>query len=218
MGLDVQLIIDVWPMLVKGFAWTVIISLSAIVLGLVLGVLAALGTLSPYRPLRWIAQTYVEVIRGTPFMIQVFLIYYVLPSTGVDLPALGTGILALGLYSAAYVAEIFRGGIEAVPRGQVDSARALGMPYFTALRRVVIPQMMGLILPPLTNHFITLVKDSSILSVITVTEVTFVGQMIIGITFSPIEIYIITALLYWGFSSMLAAFSQRMERNLTAYR
>ena len=218
MTFDLELIKTAWPLLIKGFGWTIIISLSSIALGLVMGLLAALGTLSTWRMFRWLANAYVEVIRGTPFLIQVFLIYYALPSIGLDIPAIAAGILSLGLYSGAYVAEIFRGGVGTVPRGQSDSARALGMSYFTTLRRIIIPQIMGLILPPLANHFITLVKESSMLSVITVPELTMIGQMVIGITFSPVEIYVVTALLYWVFNTGLATLSQKLERNLTAFR
>ncbi|HEX6988045.1 MAG TPA: amino acid ABC transporter permease [Bacillota bacterium] len=206
------------PVLIDGLKATLYFCSAALVIGLPLGVGLAVLRLVRHPLPRLLVQAYVEVIRSTPFLVQAFVVYYVLPEFGVRLTAGGAGVLALSAYAAAYVAEIVRGGIEAVPAGQVEAARSLGMPAALTLRRIVIPQIWGVAIPALTNHYITLIKESSLLSVITVAELTFAGQLILGRTFRPVEPYLAITVLYWLINAMLAEVSARLERRLTAYR
>ncbi|MCZ6665118.1 MAG: ABC transporter permease subunit, partial [Gammaproteobacteria bacterium] len=152
MELDFSIFIEYGPLILKGFRLTLIIVFFAILLGLPLGILMALGRMSPKRYFRVPAVAILEIFRNTPFMIQVFLFYYVLPFYGLRMPAEVVGVLALALYSSVYYAEIMRAGIAAVPRGQAESARAIGMSQAQALRNVVFPQMWPIVLPPVANQ------------------------------------------------------------------
>src|SRR5699024_8722528 len=140
------------------------------------------------------ASFYIEFIRGTPFLIQAFLLFYVAPEFGINLSANNVGILVLAIYGSAYYAEIYRSGILFIDKGQREAARALGIKETSILLRIIIPQMFGLILAPMTNMSITLLKESAILSVITVPGLTFTGQYIIGSTFNYVEVYGFVAL------------------------
>ena len=218
MTFDVEVITGSWPVFARGLANTVLFCVVGVAAGLVVGVLVAFARLSRRRPLRWAAGAFVEVVRDTPFLVQVFLIFYVLPAVGVRLAATTAGLCALSLYGGAYFAESIRGAILSVPRGQLDAARAVGMPYALAMRRVVFPQMMGYLLPSLTNQIIGLVKDSAVLSIITVPELTMAAQVVLGTTFSPVETYTMVALLYWALTAAVAAGMLRLERRALAYR
>lgn len=218
MSFDWNVIVKYWPVLVRGFWTTVYLCTVSLLLALAIGVVLGLMRVSRRAWVRLPAQVYIEVIRGTPFLVQAFVVYYVLPTYGLRFSALGSGLATLTAYASAYVGEIVRGGIQAVPRGQVEAARSLGMSYLTAMRRIVIPQIWGFSLPPLTGQYITLIKESSLLSIITVPELTFAGQEIMGRTFSPVEGYVAISVLYWLFNSLLAELSGRLERRLTAYR
>lgn len=218
MSFDWSVLGKFWPVFLKGFWTTVYLCSASLLLALGLGLAVGLMRVSRKAVVRWPARAYIEVVRGTPFLVQAFVAYYVLPSYGLRFSALGTGLVTLTAYAVAYVAEIVRGGIQAVPKGQMEAARSLGMPYLTAMRRIVLPQIWGVSLPPLTGQYITLIKESSLLSIITVPELTFAGQEIMGKTFSPVEGYVAISVLYWVFNSVLAEVSARLERRLTAYR
>lgn len=218
MGFDPSVITSYWLLFAKGLANTVVFSAGSIVGGLGVGVVLALGQLSRRRMLRGPARAVVEVLRNTPFLIQVFVVYYVLPPLGISLSVATAGLLSLSLFAGAYFAESIRGAISAVPRGQMDSARATGMSYGLAMRRIIFPQMLGYLIPALTNNMIGVVKDSSVLSIITLPEVTMATQVVLGETFSPTEAYAVTALLYWALAATIAASMGRLERRTAAHR
>ena len=161
---------EVLPFLLKGALWTIIFSASSEVIGILFGLTTAIIRVTKIKVLSQIAVIYVDLFRGTPLLMQIIFVYYALPYVGINLPAPLAGIVALSINSGAYVSEIFRAGIESIDKGQVEAARSLGMSYMQAMRYVVIPQTMKRVLPPLTNEFVALIKDSSLLSVIAISE------------------------------------------------
>jgi His/Glu/Gln/Arg/opine family amino acid ABC transporter permease subunit len=216
MSFDVTVVIEHWRVFAHGLWVTVLCCALAIVVGLALGAVVALARVSRRRVVRDPAALYIEVIRDTPFLVQAFLVYFLLPRFGLRLDALTAGVLALAVYAAAGFAEAIRGAILSVPKGQMEAARAVGMPYFRAMRRIVFPQMLGYLLPSLTNQIIGVIKESAPLSVITVPEAAMAAQVVLGVSFSPVETYIIVALLYWIVTAAIAAVMLRLERRVLA--
>jgi polar amino acid transport system permease protein len=160
---------------------------------------------------------YVEVIRGTPLLVQLFFLYAALPLYGIRLSAVASGIVALSLYTGAFAAEILRAGITAVHRGHVEAARSLGMSYGQAMRRIVLPLMAVQVLPPLTSEFTGVIKWSSLLSVVTVPELTYAAYRAIGETYSAVEPLLVAGLLYWGLNDLVVAVGRGLERRLTRH-
>lgn len=206
------------PMLMQGILTTIEISVLAIIVAAVLGSIVGLGYLSENKLIRSIAAIYIKIFRCTPFMVQIYIIYYGLPTLGIKLPAFWTGMIVLAMYTASYVAVIIESGVKSLPKGQEEAAIAMGMPYFMRLRRILLPQTLGVIIPPLTGQFIQTVKDSSILSIITVSELTMMTKEAIGITFSPIQVYLCTAAFYWVLNLVIEYVSKRIERKSYARR
>lgn len=206
------------PLLMQGILTTIEISVLAILLAAVLGGIVGLGYLSENRIIKTIAAVYIKIFRCTPFMVQIYIVYYGLPGLGIKMPAFWTGIIVLGMYTAAYVAVILESGIRSLPKGQNEAAIAMGMPYFMRLRRILLPQTLSMIIPPLTGQFIQTVKDSSILSIITVSELTMMTKEAIGVTFSPIQVYLCTAVFYWVLNLVIEYISKRIERKSYARR
>jgi polar amino acid transport system permease protein len=194
-------------------AWLVLlITLATIVLSWVFGLLAVLGKRSRFGVLRAAASFYVWFIRGTPALIQVFIIYFGLPQLGLNPSPFMAGVIALGLNSGAYVAEIIRSGLLAIPQGQFESSQALGMSHPETMVRIVLPQVFRIILPPLTNEAISALKNTSLLSTITVVDLTMYAQTIISTTFRPFQFFIATALIYLVLTTMLTQVASWMER------
>lgn len=214
---DFSIITQYGSILIDGFLNTLYICAAGLILGLIIGAVACLIKMKSRGIGAGITNIYIELFRGTPFLIQTFILYYVGPQVGVNLSATVVGILCLGLYSGAYFAEIYRAGIQSIPRGQIEAAQALGIGEIAILFRIVLPQMLGLILAPLTNQMITLVKESAILSVITVQELTFAGQRVISETFSYVEIYTMVALLYWVLVTLMSFLSSQWEKHATRH-
>jgi polar amino acid transport system substrate-binding protein len=202
------------PMLLKGALVTIEISVLAMALAIVCGLALALLRLYGIPPLRWLAVAYIEVIRGTPLLIQLYLIYYGLPNVGIRLNAFVAAVLGLGLNYAAYEAENYRAGIQAVPRGQMEAALSLGMSRWLALRAVVLPQAIRIVIPPVTNDFIALFKDSSLVSVITMVELTKVYGMLALTTYDYMGLGLMTAALYFGLSYPVSLIAKHLERKL----
>lgn len=213
MSLDYSIFINYGPQLLLGFWMTIKIVLCAIALGMPLGLILALGRRSQNIFLQFISTSFIEVFRNTPFIIQVFLFYYVLPFYGLRLSAEYVGILALAAFGSAYFAEIIRAGIDAIPKGQLESARAIGMTDWQAMRYIILPQTISIIIPPLTNQTLSLIKESAILSTITVKELTMTGIMVQGETFRPFEAFIMIAILYWALNETIATILRKIERN-----
>ncbi len=212
MRFDPSVIAETWPIFVRGLGVTILCCALALALGLLLGAAVALARLSRRRWLRWPASVYVEVIRDTPFLVQAFLVYFLLPRYHIRLPATTAGVIALALYGAASFAESIRGAVLSVARGQVEAARAVGMSRLLTMRRIVRPQMMSYLIPSLTNQFIGLVKESSVLSVITVPELTMASSLVLGRTFAAVEAYSVVAALYWALTLSIAVTMGAFER------
>jgi polar amino acid transport system substrate-binding protein len=200
------------PMLLKGALVTIEISVLAMALAIVCGLALALLRLYGIAPLRWLAVAYIEVIRGTPLLIQLYLIYYGLPNVGIKLNAFVAAVLGLGLNYAAYEAENYRAGIQAVPRGQMEAALSVGMSRWLALRAVILPQAIRIVIPPVTNDFIALFKDSSLVSVITMVELTKVYGMLALTTYDFMGLGLVTAAIYFGLSYPVSLFAKHLER------
>ncbi|TBW35359.1 amino acid ABC transporter permease [Siculibacillus lacustris] len=189
-----------------------VLSICSILVSWIFGLLAALGKVSRFRLLRWLSDFYIWFIRGTPTLIQIFIVYFGLPQFGLRLSPFVAGVIALGFNGGAYVAEIIRSGLSAIPRGQTESAEALGMGRSLLMRRIILPQVFRIILPPLTNEAISMLKNTSLLSVITVVELTLYSQTIIATTFRPFEFYIATALIYLVMTSVISQIAAYLER------
>lgn len=211
---DFGLIVQSVPFLLKGAVYTVQVSVLAIVFGLVLGWMLGLIAVAGPRWLRAVAWAYVQFIRGTPLLVQIFLIYFGLPALGINVPAYWSGVIALGLNSAGFQAEIVRAGIESIDRGQTEAARSIGMSSVQTLLFILVPQTIRRVIPPLTNELITLTKSSSLLSAIAVLELTHAGQAIIARTFAPFEIYAAVAVLYLILIAILSRGSALLERRV----
>jgi polar amino acid transport system substrate-binding protein len=201
------------PALIRAAGITIELTCLAMPLAIVLGLAIALVRLYGPAPLGGLLGAYVEVIRGTPLFVQLFTIYYVLPPAfGIRLPPLTAAVLGLGLNYAAYEAEIYRAGLLAIPRGQMDAALALGMAKWTALRRIIVPQAVRLVIPPVTNDFIALFKDTSICSMIAVVELAKEYSILVNSTNAHLELAAVVALLYLLMSYPLARLARRLER------
>jgi polar amino acid transport system substrate-binding protein len=202
------------PLLLRGAVTTVELSILGMALAVSLGLAVAVLRILGPAPVRWLAQAYVEVIRGTPLLIQLFLIYYGLPEIGIRLNAFSAAIVGLGLNYAASEAENYRAGIEAISHGQSEAALALGMTRWQTFRHVVLPQALRLVIPPVTNDFIAMFKDSSIVSVITMVELTKVYGMLAMSTYDYIGLGVMTAGIYFALSYPASIFAKHLERKL----
>lgn len=214
MRFDFSIYVEYGPLIVRGLLLTIASSAMALVLSLIFGAVIVLARLSRNRLSVYSAMAFVEVMRDLPFMVVLFLIFYLLPAFGLHLPAFAVGVITLSLYAAAYFSEIMRGAIQSVPKGQMESARATGMSRMQTLRHVIVPQMMGYFLPAATNQAVTVVKESSMLSTITVTELTMVSQVIQGYTYSPIEVFVLVSILYWLMCTGVSRVGSRLEEKL----
>lgn len=209
-----DLVVNSAPVLLMGVLLTVKFAVAAMAFGLVVGMLTAVLRISRNRGLGRVAQAYVSVMRGTPLLVQLFVVYYGLPDVGISLSPTIAGILTLTLNAGAYLSESMRGAILGIPRGQWSASHSLGLTYFQTLRYVVGPQALRLAVPSMGNTLISLIKDTSLVSVITVTELLRSAQEIIATTFQPLPLYIAAAALYWVLSSLLAAVQNRLEGRL----
>ena len=194
---------------------TLKISAWSLVFALALGLVAGLGRVSTNPAAHNLATTYVELIRGTPLLVQIFIFYFFI-GTVLELSPFTAGVAALAVFTGAYVAEIIRAGIEAVPRGQMEAARSLGMSYAQAMRHVILPQALKKTLPPLAGQFINLIKDSSLVSIIAITDLSKAGREVVSSTFSPFEVWFTVALLYLLMTGALSLVVRRLEKRLAA--
>ena len=205
------------PLLWAALIFTIPLTLASFVLGLALGLLTAVARLFAPRPLSDIARFYVWVIRGTPLLVQLFVIFYGLPSLGILLDAFPAALIGFTLNVGAYSSEIVRAAISAVPRGQWEAAYSIGMSWSQAMRRTVLPQATRVAIPPLSNTFISLVKDTSLAAAVTVPELFQTAQRIVATTYEPLILYIEAALIYLALSSVLSSLQVRLERRFARY-
>jgi arginine/lysine/histidine/glutamine transport system substrate-binding and permease protein len=209
---DTTIIAGTWSFFVRGVWMTAVMAVSSLLFGLPLGLCLALARVQSNRLVTTPAAIYVEVMRGTPLLVQILFIYFVLPSVGINLPAYTSGILALTLNAAAYIAEVIRAGILSIDAGQMEAARALGMSYWQAMRRIILPQTFRRVVPPLTNEGIALLKDSSLVSVIGLTELARTGQELASRYAAPLTIWPLVALLYLALTFPLTSVADHLER------
>jgi polar amino acid transport system permease protein len=178
------------------------------------GLLLALAKTGRSQTLRILASAYVEIIRGTPALLQLFYIYFVLPSFGIRLNPFMAGVIGLSINYSAYLSEVYRAGIVAVPKGQIEAAKALGMPRRKMLRLIILPQAIRMIVPPLGNYCISLFKDTSLVSIVTVKELIFTGQIISSTNFQYFTVFTIIGAIYLGFSYPGALLVRWLERRM----
>lgn len=214
---DVQVVAEYWPIFLRGTVLTLYVSTIATVLGLGLGLIVALMRVSRVWVGRGLARAYVELIRGTPLLVQLYIVYFGLPEFGIRLGAITSGVIAMSLYMGAYAGEIIRAGILSIQRGHVEAARSLGMTHIQAVRRIVLPLMASLVLPALANEFTSLIKWSAVLSIVTVPELTYSAQQVIAATFSPVEAFVTITVLYWGINDLFVHVARRLEKRAVVY-
>ncbi|APC78694.1 amino acid ABC transporter permease [Clostridium botulinum] len=222
--MDFSFLSKYYSFFTNGAKYTIILAFFTVVIGTILGLLLSLMKLSKNKILKYIAVSYIEFIRGTPVLVQLYIIYYGLPTIGIrfpEVPILGSnfpdffaGILALSINSGAYVAEIIRAGIQAVDKGQMEAARSLGMSESMAMRNVIIPQAFKNILPALGNEFITIIKESSIVSIIGIHELMYNADTVRGNIFRPFEPLLVAALMYFILTFTLSKLLGVAERRM----
>ncbi len=212
-----HIVFDNMPFLLKGIWLTILVTLVSISAAIVLGLGVGLLRISHRATLRRMASAYVEIFRNTPALVQLIWVYYCLPVlTGINLDPISSCMLALSLNGAAYVAEIFRAGIQAVPSGQAEAARSIGMSYPLAMRKIILPQAVRHMIPPFVNEAVSLLKYSSLVSVLGVADLTYQAQTLSTTTFRPIEIFTFIGVVYFLLCWAMSAAAQGLERRLKA--
>ncbi|HET8729200.1 MAG TPA: ectoine/hydroxyectoine ABC transporter permease subunit EhuC [Alphaproteobacteria bacterium] len=210
------------PGLLEGAWMTIRITVMGCAVAVVCAVAAGLAKLSSFTPLRWLAVVYVEIFRGTSALVQLFWLFFVLPQFGIRLSPLTVAVLGLGLNVGAYGAEVVRGAIQAVPKGQWEAATALNMSYPLAMRRIILPQAVVAMLPPWGNLFIELLKATALVSLITITDLTFRAQQMNQVTLQTVEIFTLVLIIYFVLAQIIALsvrwVEQRVSRGLSRGR
>lgn len=212
MSLDFSVITPYLPMLLAGAWFTVKASLCSVAIGSFFGLIIGALRVVPFAPIRALAAAYIYIIRGTPLLIQLFLIYFGLPSLGINLSAFSAGVIGMAVNSSGYVGEIVRGGIEAVPKGQWEASKMLGLSYFQSMKSIILPQAIRNMLPAIGNEFVTLIKESSLLSTLAITELTMAGQQVRSVTYASFETFIAVGLVYLCLTSFTSLALQQVER------
>ena len=205
------------PLLAEGLTVTLYVSFFAGIIGTFAGIILGLLSLSNIKPLELFIRVYVDFVRGTPLLIQIFLVFFALPVIGIKFNEIWAGVAALAFNLAGYTAEIVRGSVGAVEKGQAEAAKGIGMTREKILVYILLPQAARQMVPPFTNELITMIKSSSLLSVISVYELTRSGQAIISVHFVPFEIYGLLALYYWGLITAISWATRQLERRLPAW-
>ncbi|MBN9791816.1 amino acid ABC transporter permease [Pseudonocardia sp. TMWB2A] len=208
---------NLWPMLKATVTMTIPLTAISFVIGLVLALLLALARISSIRPLSWLARAYISVVRGTPLLVQLFIVFYALPQFGLVIDPFPSAVIAFSLNVGGYAAEIIRAAILSIPKGQWEAAQTIGMGYPTTLRRVILPQAARTAVPPLSNTLISLVKDTSLASTILVTELLRVAQLAAAPTFDFFALYGVAAVYYWIVCLILSSVQVRVETRLERY-
>jgi cystine transport system permease protein len=209
-----ELLREAAPVMLKGAGYTLMFAVAAMAGGLALGFPAAILRMSPWAALRWPASLYVSAMRGTPLLVQIFVIYYGLPTVGIEFTPVTAGVLALSLNSGAYLSESLRGAIQSISPGQWRASFSLGLSYWQSLRYVVLPQALRVAVPSMGNTLISLIKDTSLVSVITMTELMLATKEVIATTFRPLPLYMAAAAIYWCMSLAFEALQRRAEQRL----
>jgi len=215
MDFDFDLIVRSLPLLLAGAGITVQITAMSVGMGLLIGMFAGIARLSSKWPIRTVAAIYIDFIRGTPLLVQIFIIYFAMPIVlGTRIDPFVAAVTACSINSGAYVAEIFRSGIQSIDKGQMEAGRSLGMSWAQTMRYIILPQAFKRIIPPLGNEFIAMLKDSSLVSVIGFEELTRRGQLIIARTYASFEIWMTVAFIYLIMTVSISRLVAFLERRL----
>ncbi|HDL5322969.1 TPA: amino acid ABC transporter permease [Pseudomonas aeruginosa] len=212
----VELLGMAWPFLLQGAMYTVLFAAVSMVLGLILGFSVAVVRVTKVPVVSQIAAVYVSAFRGTPLLVQIFVLYYGLPSVGIEFTPVTAGILALTLNVAAYLSESMRGAILGIDKGQWEAGLSVGLTWGQTLWNIITPQPLRLAVPSLSNSLISLIKDTSLISVITVTELMLATKEVIAETFQPLPLYLAAAGIYWLLSALFERVQKALENRLTA--
>lgn len=212
----VELLGMAWPFLLQGAMYTVLFAAVSMVLGLILGFSVAVVRVTKVPVVSQIAAVYVSAFRGTPLLVQIFVLYYGLPSVGIEFTPVTAGILALTLNVAAYLSESMRGAILGIDKGQWEAGLSVGLTWGQTLWNIITPQALRLAVPSLSNSLISLIKDTSLISVITVTELMLATKEVIAETFHPLPLYLAAAGIYWLLSALFERVQKALENRLTA--
>ena len=210
-----ELIIKYWPLFLEGATTTLLLSFFSVIVGVGCGTLMALARLSSNKFLSKAAKVYIDIIRGTPLLVQLYLVYFGL-ATVLDLNDFVSGVIAVSVNTTAYIAEIIRSGIQSVDKGQMEAARSMGMPKRMAMRQIILPQAMKNILPAIGNEFATLIKETSIVSLIGIHDLMYSSDTVRGATFTVFIPLLMTAFLYFVMTTTIAFFMDKLERKLQA--
>ena len=210
-----ELIIKYWPLFLEGATTTVLLSFFSVIVGVGCGTLMALARLSSNKFLSKAAKAYIDIIRGTPLLVQLYLVYFGL-ATVLDLNDFVSGVIAVSVNTTAYIAEIIRSGIQSVDKGRMEAARSMGMPKRMAMRQIILPQAMKNILPAIGNEFATLIKETSIVSLIGIHDLMYSSDTVRGATFTVFIPLLMTAFLYFVMTTTIAFFMDKLERKLQA--
>jgi len=210
----IALLREAAPTLLAGAGYTLLFAVASMIGGLAIGLPVALMRIAPWAAVRLPASLYVSLMRGTPLLVQIFVIYYGLPSVGIEFTPVTAGVLALSLNAGAYLSESLRGAIRAVSEGQWRASFSLGLGYWQTLHHIVMPQALRIAVPSMSNTLISLIKDTSLVSVITMTELMLATKEVIAVSFQPLPLYLAAACIYWALSLFFEAIQRRAERRL----
>ncbi|MHC8946693.1 amino acid ABC transporter permease [Advenella incenata] len=217
MNLDFSPVLSGWEPLLRGTLVTIEVTAGALLLSCIVGLLIGIGRLNPERKFIYmLCSTYLTIFRGTPLLVQLFIWFFGLPQFGILLPAYLCGVLGLGMYSASYVSEVVRGSIQSVDKGQGEAARSLGMSTRQAMRKIILPQALVRMIPPLGNEFIALIKNSALVSLLTIHDVMHEGQKIISVSYRSLETYLVIALIYLVLTATAMFILRKVENSLKA--
>jgi polar amino acid transport system permease protein len=202
------------PLILGGIPLTIAVSVVSIIFATLFAIVGALGRLSRSAPIYAAATLYVSLVRGTPLIVQIFFVYLALPEFGIVLPAFVAGCLALSFNYGAYMTEIFRAGIQAIPRGQVEAAASLGMTERHTMRRIVLPQAIRIVIPAIGNEFIAMIKDSALVSFVALQELFWRARTVGSAHFQTFSTLVLAALVYWALTIFFSVFQERLEKRM----
>lgn len=212
------LVLQYSPYLLRGLGYTILVSVAAIALAIVVGMGLTVLRMTGNRILMTFVNVYISFVRGTPVIVQIFIIYYVIAMLGVDINALVSGIIALSLNSGGFIAEILRGGLSSIPRGQREAAVALGLPSYKIWLRIIFPQVFRIVIPQLTSEFINVIKMSPMLSIISVVELTRSAQRLVSQTYETIPFYVAIGVIYFVVDALLEEVVNAQKRRMSTGR
>lgn len=216
----VEVFLEVYPSLLKGLGVTIQVTVLSLLIAFVIGMISCMMGISSFRPVTWISKFYVWVVRGTPFIVQLFIIYFGIPqliqSMGVEfrLTSFQAAVITLSINAGAYMSEIFRGGIQAVPKGQMEAARSLGLSKGRAMIKVILPQALRICIPSLGNQFIITLKDTSLAATIALAEIVYMGKLYVGRTMQSFATYMIIGVMYLIIITILTQILSLIERRM----